>query len=75
MDELICRIDPLGNVYARIRDKEENVIREIHPNSYDPKTGEGEGIGYAYDGDDNRIKIYYPDGELNGGSMTLLEIF
>ena len=29
MDELICRIDPLGNVFATPRDLEENISREI----------------------------------------------
>ena len=43
MDEQVQRIDPLGNVFATLRDAAENVVKEISPNAYDPETG-GEGI-------------------------------
>ena len=41
-------------------DLEGRVIREIHPESYDGKTGDG--VCYEYDPDGRRIRILYPDG-------------
>ena len=45
-----------------VRDLEGRVIREIHPESYDAKTGDGDGVCYEYDLDGRRIRILYPDG-------------
>ena len=80
MDEVVQWIDPLGAVYATPRDLEENVIKEINPNSYQEKTKDGEGICYEYDTDDRRIRIYYPDGgierifyDANGNIMKKIQ--
>ena len=62
MDALVMTVDPLGNVRATPRDVEGHVLKEIHPNAYDPATGDGEGIAYEYDPEGRRIRIHYPDG-------------
>ncbi len=62
MDALVMTVDPLGNVRATPRDVEGHVLKEIHPNAYDPATGDGEGIAYEYDPEGRRIRICYPDG-------------
>src|SRR5699024_6643187 len=59
MDEQVLRIDALGNVWATLRDAAENVVKEIHPNTYDFQTNDGEGIRSEYDSNDNKIRIIY----------------
>ena len=61
-DKVIKTTDALGNVFATPRDIDGNIIKEIHPETYDPVTKDGEGIAYEYDLFHHRIKIRYPDG-------------
>ena len=39
-----------------------NLIKEIRPNAYDPRTDDGEGIMYEYDVWENLSKVILPDG-------------
>ena len=62
MDKLVSTVDSVGSVLATPRDLYGNIHKEINPNTYDPITGDGEGIVYDYDAEDRRIRIRYPDG-------------
>ncbi|MGN0161105.1 MAG: contractile injection system protein, VgrG/Pvc8 family, partial [Lachnospiraceae bacterium] len=62
LDAVIKVEDELGNVHATPRDMEGNIVKEIHPNTYDAVTGDGAGIAYEYDVFNHRTRIFYPDG-------------
>ncbi len=62
---LLTTIDETGAVYAVHRDGEGNIIKEINPNTYDQKTGDGEGIVYTYNADDKAEKTQYPNGMIS----------
>ncbi|MCH5343811.1 MAG: hypothetical protein J1E64_07210, partial [Acetatifactor sp.] len=62
LDAVVKMVDALGNVWATPRDVAGNILKEIHPETYNPSTGDGEGISYEYDVFDHRTRICYPDG-------------
>ncbi len=61
-DQVIRKTDALGNVFATPRDNDGNIIKEIHPETYNPDTEEGSGICYEYDLFGNITKVHLPDG-------------
>lgn len=48
--------NPLGAYHAYVLDGQGNTVKEIHPNAYDEKTGDGVGVTYLYDKGGHRIK-------------------
>lgn len=63
LDRLIETRDPYGTIHRTIVDMDGNITKEIHPESYNSKTDDGEGVTYTYDADQNRITRTRPDGE------------
>ncbi len=51
-----------GSHEKLVRDGEGNILKEVHPNAYDPVTKDGAGTVYEYDGDNRLLRIRYPDG-------------
>ena len=62
LSNLVRTINPEGEIRGVHSDAEGNVIKEITPNTYVEETGDGEGVAYAYDTDNHRTHIHYPDG-------------
>lgn len=62
LDRLVDTKNPDGAHERQMRDGEGNILKKIHPNSYDSYLDDGEGITYDYDSDGNNIRIHYPDG-------------
>lgn len=54
--------DAEGNTTRFYYDSMANLIKEIRPNAYDPRTDDGEGIMYEYDVWENLSKVILPDG-------------
>ncbi|MHC1748091.1 MAG: DUF6531 domain-containing protein [Cellulosilyticaceae bacterium] len=62
LDRLVEVVNPLEEHFKNFTNTEGKITKSIHPNTYDPKTGDGEGIYYCYDQDNNCIKKINLDG-------------
>ena len=62
LDRLTETIHSDGSHEKQFRDGEGNIIKRVHPNAYDPKTGDGEGTRYDYDGENRMLRTHHPDG-------------
>lgn len=61
-DKLIRTTDALGNVFSTPRDIRQNILKEVHPESYALDGDNGTGIRYEYDTCNRQIKVIFPDG-------------
>lgn len=62
LDRLTETHYPDGSREVLKRDGEGNILKRIHPNAYDPRTGEGEGTQYRYNQDHHLLAVLHPDG-------------
>lgn len=53
---------PDGSHQKLFRDGEGNILKEVHPNSYDSISGDGEGTRYDYDMENRLLRVHHPDG-------------
>jgi len=62
LERLIDTTRPDGSHDRQIRDGEGNILKKVHPNTYDKSRDDGDGIRYDYNSDGKQIRIHYPDG-------------
>ena len=62
LDHLVEVIDPLDQHYKQETDVEGNLIKQIHPNTYDSSTETGLTTTFEYNIDNKCIKKHYLDG-------------
>ena len=62
LDRLVEVVDPLGQHYKQETDVEGNLIKQIHPNTYDCNTETGLATTFEYNIDNKCIKKHYLDG-------------
>ncbi len=62
LERLIDTVHPDGSHERLYRDGEGNIIKEVHPNAYDDKTGDGAGTVRDYDGENRLVSVTEPDG-------------
>ncbi len=62
LNNLTDTIYPDGSHEKLFRDGMGNITKKVHPNAYDEKEKDGEGICYDYDGEGHLLRVHYSDG-------------